>query len=112
MSQFMVNNFPHVDISTFPFLTRGLDAIHPIMDDNGWMGFLHSLAVSGETVGLVTRKCVRVKHGAWNPTALLSSSPELLFPESRQLYWSINGQKGVVQDVPPWKGATHPPQNL
>jgi hypothetical protein len=24
-------------------------------------------------------KCVRVEHGAWNPTALLSSSPELLF---------------------------------
>lgn len=51
----MVNNFPHVDISTFPFLTRSLDAFHLIMDDNGWMGFLHSLADSGETVGLVTQ---------------------------------------------------------
>lgn len=51
----MVNNFPHVDISTFPFLTRGLDAFHLIMDDNGWMGFLHSLAYSGETVGLATQ---------------------------------------------------------
>lgn len=93
----MVNNFPHVDISTFPFLTRGLDAFHLIMDDNGWMGFLHSLAYTGETVGLVTRS-------VWEANMVLGILQRFLLLLQDYFFLKAGGstgQKRVVQEFSP-----------
>lgn len=72
-----------MDISTLPFLTRGLEAIHLIMDDNGWMEISHSLLSSRETVGLVTDSKYEKAHGTLGirqpiPLSLQTMPPEKL----------------------------------
>lgn len=93
----MVNNFPHVDISTFPFLTRGLDAFHLIMDDNGWMGFLHSLAYTGETLGLVTRSVRETNMVLGILQRFLLLLQDYIFLKAV----GSTGQKRVVQELSP-----------